>query len=342
MRQIFVTALLAAVAVHGAQKCSALQGQTYIDQGQYGQAINEFTCMIEGQPTEVEGYRGRIEAELLMGRFSDAVRDYTKVTALVLPIHPDAQKTIYDGYDARLRVSPTNLPALIGASFARWWFFDYAQAIQILNRLLDVAPNDVFGNLFRGSSRVLSRAHGASDLERAIALAPTSPDVRFIVADAFTYGQPDPERAFTEANRALSWGLNTPRIHAILGAAYVAFGNMPAAAVELKTHIDQVTTELVKTAPIQSATLPLVPGRTYEIPVTLRAGQPLSVTTSSRSFWDTILVLLGPDGSPVAGSDDAVKYFAALDWTAGTAGTYKIRVTSFESVSTGQLDVSVK
>ena len=38
-------------------------------------AIREFTCVIEGQPTEVEGYRGRIEAELLLGRYSGTFRD---------------------------------------------------------------------------------------------------------------------------------------------------------------------------------------------------------------------------------------------------------------------------
>ena len=38
-----------------------------------------------------------------------------------------------------------------------------------------------------------------ADIERAIAIAPQSADVRFIVADAYTYGLPDPERAFAAA-----------------------------------------------------------------------------------------------------------------------------------------------
>src|SRR5262249_22099984 len=214
------------------EKCTAEQGQLYIDDGRYGQAIREFTCVINVQPTEVEGYRGRIEAELLFGEYSNAVRDYARVTAFVLPVHPDAQSIILAGYDARLAIAPDNIPALTGASFARWWFFDYAQAIHLLNRLLGVAPNDVYGNLFRGSSKLLSgatRSQGAEDLERAIVLAPVSPDVRFIVADAYTYGQPDPSRAFAEASLALNWGLDTPRIHAILASAYLAFGNLPAA-----------------------------------------------------------------------------------------------------------------
>src|SRR5262249_38956613 len=195
---------------------------------------------------------------------------------------------------------------------------------------------------------LLSRAtssQGVADLERAIVLAPASPDVRFIIADAYTYGQPNPSRAFAEASLALSWGLDTPRIHAILAAAYLAFANQLAAAAQIRIHIDQVTTQFINTSPFgagASLTLGLVPGRTYEIPVPVTAGQKLSVTTSSRDFYDTILVLLAPDGSPVVGSDDQVKYFAGLDWVASATGTYRMRVTSFESVNTGELVVTRK
>ena len=118
-----------------------------------------------------------------------------------------------------------------------------------------------------------------ADLDRAIALAPTSPDVRFTVADAYTYGSlPDPQRAFDEATFALQGGLDTPRIHAILGTSYFAFDDMSAAAVEFKIHFDLITTELVSTSPLAagaSLSLPLIAGRTYEIPLTASAGETL-------------------------------------------------------------------
>jgi hypothetical protein len=85
-----------------------------------------------------------------------------------------------------------------------------------------------------------------------------------------------------------------------------------------------------------------VPVRTYEIPLAVTAGQTLSIATSSRDFYDTVLVLLAPDGSPVVGSDDTVKYFAALDWVSSATGTYRMQVTSFESVNTGELVVKRK
>jgi tetratricopeptide (TPR) repeat protein len=343
---VFGSTPLAATAAKAAANCTSQQGQSYIDSDRYDRAIREFTCLIDADPTAVEGYRGRIEAEILLGRYSDGLADYARVTAYVVPVHPDAHVTIRDGYADRLAVAPTDVKALTGASFERWSNYDYPQAIHFANRLLAVRPDDVFGNLFRGSSRLLRRANtveGMADLERAIALAPASPDVRFVVADAYTYGLPDLERAFAEATLAFDWGLPTPRVHAILATAYAAFGDLAASTSHVKAHIDLVTTELAPAAPLAaggSETLGLVPGRTYEIPIVATAGETVSIATSSKDFWDTIAVLLAPDGAPVVGSDDANSYFAAIDWVAPATGTYRLQVTSFESINTGDLVVT--
>jgi tetratricopeptide (TPR) repeat protein len=345
---LFFITVLAAHPALAAQKCSAQQGQSYIDAGRYKDAIREFSCVIDAAPTEVEGYRGRIEAELLIGQFSNAVRDYARLTAYVLPVHPDAATIIYSGYTDRLKADPTSIPALIGYSFARWWFFDYPAAIRITDDLLALRPNDVYGNLFGGSSRLLHHVRvdeGVADLEHAIALAPASPDVHYVVADAYTYGLPDPQRAFDEATLALNGGLDTPRVHAILAVSYMDFGDQPAAAAEIQKHIELVTSELLTSAPLApggALALPLVPGRSYDVPVPVTTGETLSVLTSSHDFYDTILVLLAPDGTPVLGSDDYKSYFAGFSWVATQSGTYHIWVTSFESVNTGELDVSRK
>lgn len=333
-------------SVNAAVNCSAESGQSFINEGRYDKAINEFTCVINGDPTAVEGYRGRIEAKVLLERYSDAVLDYQRVMALVVPVHPDAKATILAHYDSRLANDPLNVRALTGKAFARWWFFDYAQALQVLSSLIAVQPNGLFPNLFRGSSRLLShstKAKGVADLEKALAIAPANPHVRFIVADAYTYGGlPDSQRAFDEALLALNWGLDTPRVHAILGASYNAFGDLSAAAEEIETSIDIVTSELVPALPLTAGStqnLWLVPGRVYVVPVPVVAGQTISVATSSKDMWDTILVLLGPNGTPVLGADDVNAYFAAFDYVAPTTGTYTMKVTSFESIATGSLTI---
>jgi tetratricopeptide (TPR) repeat protein len=331
-----------------ARGCTAEQGQQFLDEGRYDKALKEFSCLIDAQPTEVEGYRGRIEAYLLLGRFADAVADSTRVTAYVKPVHPDAGSTMLAGYAERLAADPQNVAALTGASFVRWYEFQYAQAIQLLHDLLVVKPDDLYGRLFRGSSRLLRGAtltEGIADLEQAIALAPPNPHVRFIVADAYTYGLPDPERALAEATMALNGGLDTPRVHAILASAHHALGDETASAIHIDRHLDLVTTELVQTAPLEdgsSMSLALVPGRTYEVPVPVVAGETLSLITSSPVIWDTILVVLDPNGTPVVGSDDYRSYHAGLLWQAPASGTYRVRVTSFEAAYTGTMVLARK
>lgn len=327
--------------------CSAEDGQAFLDAAEYIKAIKEFTCVIDGDPTGIDGYRGRIEAQLMLGSFSDALRDYTEVTAFVLPVNPGAITGIIAEYEARLAADPDDIQALTGQSFAYWYNFAYAAAIHVLNHLLEVAPDDIYGTLFRGSSRFLrGRTGGAADLERAIELDPESPDVRYVVADAYTYGAvPDLQRAFDEATRALERGLNTPRVRAIRAAYYVAIGDLAAAGAEIKIHLDLVTTSLVVAPPLaagSSTNVSVVPGTVYEIPINVAAGETVSLLTSSKDYWDTILVLLAPDGTPVLGSDDYKGYFAGFVWVAPLAGTYKLRTAFFEAVNTGSILVARK
>jgi tetratricopeptide (TPR) repeat protein len=340
------TVFLGAASETRAAKCSPTDGQALIEAGHYVAAVRAFSCVIKAAPTEVDGYRGRAEALLFLGQFADAYHDYyVGIGGIVLPVQPDAQQAIVDHYMARLSTEPDSITALTGLSFAYWVDFRYPQAVQVLNDLLELRPDDLYGTLFRGSSRVLkgmSTNAGLADLERAIELDPTSPDVHYVVADAYTYGRSDAERAFEEASLAYDLGLRTARVHAILAFAYLAFGDHTAAAHHVAQHIELVTSELLTAAPLEagdSLDLDLVFGRTYDIPIPAVAGDTISVSTSSSDFVDTIAVLYAPDGTPVTASDDDDWYFAAFDWPADTTGTYVMRVTSFEGVNTGTLDV---
>lgn len=346
---LFLFIFLIFSSANAADNCTEASGQALIEQEQYELAIDEFSCVIVKAPTVIGGYRGRIEAKLLLDRFSDAVLDYQLVTALVIPADGTASTTVFDHYKTRLASQPNDLKALRGASFARWWYFDYAQAIHLTKRLLDLRPNDLYPNLFLGSSRLLGhkeKAKGVENIAKALMIDPANPHARFIVADAYTYGGlPDPQRAFDEASLALAMGLNTPRIHAILAASLNSFGDLGAAAAHVATSIDMVTAELVPGSPLSVGStqiLALVPGRTFAIPISAVAGQTISITTGSKEIWDTIAVLLAPDGTPVIGADDNIGYFAAFDLVAPATGVYTLRVTSFESVSTGAIKVTRK
>ena len=234
---------------------------------------------------------------------------------------------------------------MTGAGFVQWAYFDYGRAIQLLDELLEARPDDVFGTLFRGSARVLGGItldHGLADLERAIELAPESADVHYIVADAYTYGVRDPERALAEASIALEGGLDTPRVRAILAFAQLAFGKDGVAAAHIERHLELVTTELLSTKPLAAGatvSMDLAPGRVYDVPLPATLGETISVATSSRDFVDTIALLYAPDGTPLTGSDDTNAQFAAIEWPAPATGVYRLRTSSFEAVDTGVLKV---
>src|SRR5262249_31548027 len=127
--------------------CTTTTGQSLIEAGDYDKAIQSFSCVISASPTEVEGYRGRIEAEVLQARYSDGARDEQRIPAFVLPVHPDAEATIVAGYTARLAAAPQDLRALTGMTFTQWWFFHYPQAIQWAEKVLEVQPDDLTGTL---------------------------------------------------------------------------------------------------------------------------------------------------------------------------------------------------
>jgi hypothetical protein len=267
--------------------------------------------------------------------------------AFVVPMQPDAAAAIDGSYAERLVRSGNSQTALAGASFARWVFADYAGAIELLDVLLTIEPDDVFGVLFRGSSRLLQGTAvpaGLADLDLAIELDPYSPDVRYVVADAYTYGaSPDSKRALTEATRALEGGLDTPRVHAILAAAHLAGGDHAAAGTHFARHLELVATEVRRTTPLQTGgtlSLNLVPGRVYDVPTPAAAGSTISVATSSSDVTDSIAVLFAPDGNPVTGGDDDLGSFAAVTWAATATGVYRLRVASFEAVETGSLRVT--
>lgn len=325
-----------------------LKGQIRIEQNRFEEAIAIFTCVINANPLAIDGYRGRAEAKLMLGKFSDAFQDYTRLNAVVVPVHPDAFEIILDRYESRLARFPNSRSARTGAAFAKWVTFDYEGALPHLDSLLASDSTNVFANVFRGSVRLFigeDVSGGEEDLENAIQLAPQSADVQFIVADAYTYAYPDQQIAFAAATQALQWGLDTPRVNAILASWNFAMGNVAAGSQNIRRHIDLVTTETVAEIPLGNggeALLDFVAWRTYDIPIATTAGQTVSIRTSSPddTIFDSIMVLVDSNGTPVYGNDDFTDFYAGFDWEAPDTATYHLLVATFEGASTGQLLVT--
>jgi tetratricopeptide (TPR) repeat protein len=291
--------------------------------------------------------REAIEASLLAGDYATALAGYTAIDARLLATHPDAYDEILGYYEDALASAPEDRRLLVGQSFALWWVSEYEAALAPLAVLLTLDPDDPYAVLFRGSTRLFvgtDVAGGTSDLTRALTLDAANPHAHFVVADAYTYALPDLALALAEAETALSQGLDTPRLQAILATAYLDMGDAQLAGQHFAQHIDLGTTELVDAQPLPpgaTLTLSIVPGRTFELTLELMADVSVTVTTASPvDEVDSILVVRGPDGEPVFGNDDFVGYDAGFMFTPTASGTYRLLITSFEGAGTGALEVS--
>jgi hypothetical protein len=115
--------------------------------------------------------------------------------------------------------------------------------------------------------------------------------------------------------------------------------------VHIKRHFDLVTTEVASARPMlagDSQAVAIAPGRVVEIAIPGVAGETIAIATSSHDYFDTVAVLLAPDGTAVTGGDDDKGYFAAFEWAAIQTATYRLRVTFFEALNSGLLLVSRK
>src|SRR5688572_23403418 len=76
-----------------------VEGEAFAKGGNYDSAIAAFTCAIEDDPLDIDAYRGRIEARLMTGAYSDAMLDYADMKVQVVPEIPDALEQILAYYE---------------------------------------------------------------------------------------------------------------------------------------------------------------------------------------------------------------------------------------------------
>lgn len=347
-----IIALTAQLAYASDEACTGetdylAQGQALLDAGDYRGAIAAFSCAAKAAPEALNAYRGRIEASLLSGAYADAVGDDTAIMIHVIPTTPDAFESMIADYESRLAGAPDNITLLAGLSFAQWWVSDYAAAIDTLDHILELDPDNRYATAFRGSSRYFNEEFedGDADFARALELEPDNAHLQFVLADAYIYGAGDYANARIAALEANELGLHTPRLNMILATAYSAEGDEATAAQYFAEHIRSATTNMVQgdlLAAGEIVTLEFVPGRSYTIPLEVTAGETLTVNLDSPADGvDTMLVLVAPDGSLVAATDDVVDLNAGLEGVIiAEGGTYNLLIATFEGAGTGEVIVT--
>jgi tetratricopeptide (TPR) repeat protein len=329
-----------------------VEGEAFAKSGDYDAAIAAFTCAIESDPLDIDAYRGRIEARLMIGAYSDAMLDYADVKVQIVPENPDALEQILAYYQAALAEDAGNVALLSGYSFAQWYNFDYEGAIETLEQLLALDPDNFYGLTLHGNNEFFlgDQEAGEADFTRVLELAPDSADVYFIMADGYLYGLGDLENSLEAVTTATGMGLDTPRTDAILATCYFYMGDVEQALTYYAKHIERTSREAVAGEPLdqgESMSLTMIPGKTYHLPIEAEANETLTITVESviesdgamgeQNEVDSIMILLGADGLPVTGNDDNVGLNAGFEFTVTEAGEYTLVLGTFEGAGSGDV-----
>ncbi len=320
-------------------------GQALLKAADYENAIADFTCAIEADKLNIGAYRGRIEALLLAGIYSEALRNYTEIAIHVIPETPNAVEQIIDAYRTTLDSDPENIILLTGYSFALWWVSDYEAALIEIEKILAVEPDNFYALMFHGSTSFFLEDFetGERDFARVLELVPENADIHFVLADAYTYAVGDMEKALEHGLLASELGLDTARLNAILGTAYFYLGDEATAIPYFARHIERATVETIEQADLekeQAITLNMIPGQTYRFLVEVAADETLKIsTTSDTDAVDTIMVLLAADGTLVTGNDDSVELNAGFEKVIEEVGIYTLLLSSFEGAGTGEVNI---
>lgn len=196
------------------------------------------------------------------------------------------------------------------------------------------------------------------DVEAALAdyeLALTEmPNIDTLVDRAFLYTQ---QQNFDDALTDIDTAIDLSEDVATDAALYMLRANfnnaqmdLVAAAGDYFNYVLLIATEAVEVDPIASGDvvpLEMVEGRVYVIPMNLQAGDVVSAvaTADEGSAVDPLLVVLDPDGEPVAGNDDMQQGDLTAfveNVTITTTGIYALVVTHAGGGSEGALVVSAQ
>ena len=216
--------LVPAAVAHGAGNPTARpeQGQAFIDEGRYEKAVQEFTCVIAAAADRGRGLprprRGGAPPRPLLGRHGRLRPGHGPRPARA------PGRRCHDPRRLRgpARGRPERDPGADGRELRPLVDFDYAQAIQRAQPSSRRPPGrPVRQPLPRLEPPAEGRDEGARrgrprPRDRARPHEPRCPLGR---RRRLRVRPADPERAFAEASLALDGGLDTPRVHAILGAA---------------------------------------------------------------------------------------------------------------------------
>ncbi len=344
---VTVILLVAAIPVAANTTCDTTanemaKGQQSLQTADYETALAAFTCAIEADSTQYQPFLGRIQANLLAGYYVNALEDYLFVRARIY--HPPNHSLFRDmiaPYNEDLKAAPDDKEQLTMRSFMYWCDLDNFKALKDLNHLLEVDPQNVYGNLLQGAIYVAigSLDKASEDFSRALEQDSENPQLLFLIAYVYgSYGQDNHDKkAFEQTtdylNQAVELGFDDPLRYRLQAFIDTGIGTPEQAAADYLKHMNAVSPEIIELGGLtvdEASSFSIAPHQTYQFTLEAQAGHQLFISARGIPHTlDTFIVLLDPHGNPVTSNDDVDTPDSLIDgYQVSESGTYTLLVST--------------
>jgi tetratricopeptide (TPR) repeat protein len=304
----------------------SLRGLLLWASAQDGRAIEDFNAILQRRADSAFAYLFRGSSSQYLGDRVSPSQDFAEAT----------------------RLSPNNADvfAIIGSTYAQTG--ETQQALFYLNRAIELEPDNARTYYFRGvvfmEQADYQRAIG--EFSQAIAIDPQYVDPYYDRGVTYVR-QGNYAQAIADFSQAVALNGQFRFAYLARGVIYEQLGDVPAATADYMRYIELNRLNYVDGPPLQpgvTASLDMIDGRVFRLPLTASAGQAIAITASSLADQvDPLFVLLAPDGTTLLiGSDDAIigQYTARIEgYVLPADGTYTLLVTHASGGYRGPVDV---
>jgi tetratricopeptide (TPR) repeat protein len=269
----------------------------------------------------------------------------------------DYERAILD-ISLYILLNPTSSEAhfLRSVSYLRSGELDTALAD--INAAIRFAPEDLFPADYRaalvttrGEVNLAREDFDAAEADYTQAIAIDSTSERFLARADFYARRDDLDAALADIDSAIDRAdaAGLPQLYLIRASFNTFRGQSDEAVGDYYRFIVSMAQDTQVLDPLNNnepVSLPMAPGRVYRIPFTAERGQVVSAiaTPGEGSQADPLLVILAPDDTPLAASDDVDQNDLTAfveNVTLETAGTYTLVISHSGGGDSGAVVVAI-
>ncbi len=251
-------------------------------------------------------------------------------------------------YSCALALNDANLDALFGRAYAYYSNGEATKSEADYNRYLELDPNEGAAYNNRGNIYYDRGEYdkARADYNKAISVNYSEKYIPYYNLGNLDYQIGDYQAAIDDIAKSIDLDPNYSNAYLLRAGAYQAMNN-DAALADIQQYVElirQVSGAEKASDVMAGKTLTLAEGTVYSIPIEAKNGQEIraAASTGANAELDPLLILLGPDGKPVAWDDDSgVNLDAVLRYTVTTDGSYTLELTHAGGGSNGNVKVTL-